>query len=375
MKRHPVLLPFTGPVYSNSAFTILGYVLEAIAASSYTSVLSRDVYQPLGLEKTSTDRPHGSGIGVIPQGDSGWNWTLGDDNPYVHPLARVATRLTVGRAVHRNGGLYSSSRDLVTFGRAILTNQQLSPLETRRWMKPLAHTASLSFSVGAPWEIIRTRSQVSGGYVVDLYTKTGSLNQYHSVLVLVPEFQVAFAVLTAGPESGQALHIATETALQAFLPVIDKVSRSQAGHMFGGEYSDGAGSFIVLSTDDKGPGLVVEQWVSKGSDMMRTLQAYSDTTKSGRITSVRLYPAIGSTNFTGSSTTAFRAVFRTIPVGYDASVPRIFDPNAEQWIAADTPEYGRVGVDDFLFHLDSRRNVVAVEPRAVRQTLRKVGSR
>ncbi|KAM4065773.1 beta-lactamase [Hirsutella rhossiliensis] len=357
IKRHPVLLPYTGPTYSNSAFTILGYVLEAIAASSYTSVLSQDVFQPLGLERTSTDRPCVSGIGVIPRGDSGWNWTLGDDNP--------------------NGGLYSSSRDLVTFGRALLTSQQLSPQETRRWMKPQAHTASLSFSVGAPWEIIRTRSQVSSGYVVDLYTKTGSLNQYHSVLVLVPDFQVAFAVLAAGPESGQALHIATETTLQAFLPVMDRLGQGQACHNFCGRYSDGSGSFLVLSTDDNGPGLLVEQWASNGSDMLRTLQAYSDTRKSGIITSVRLYPtmeAVSLGNSTGSRSAAFRAAFKTLPAGYNASIRRIFDPNAEQWIAVDSPEYGRIGLDDFVFHLDSQRNVVAVKPQAVRQTLYKVGS-
>lgn len=79
IKRHPVLPPYTAPVYSNAAYRILGYVVEAIAGSPYDAVLARSVVRPLGLKMTSTASPSGSGVGVIPPGDSGWGRPLGDE--------------------------------------------------------------------------------------------------------------------------------------------------------------------------------------------------------------------------------------------------------------------------------------------------------
>ncbi len=52
-------------------------------------------------------------------------------------------------------GFYSSPSDLAKFGRAVLGSRQLSPAQTRRWMKPVSHTADPLTSIGAPWEISR----------------------------------------------------------------------------------------------------------------------------------------------------------------------------------------------------------------------------
>lgn len=73
--------------------------------------------------------------------------------------------------------MYSSASDLAKFGRDILRSVQLSPSVTRRWMKPLAHTSELTLSVGAPWEILRIKSNISTGHSIDLYTKGGSLGR------------------------------------------------------------------------------------------------------------------------------------------------------------------------------------------------------
>ncbi|KND89505.1 hypothetical protein TOPH_05786 [Tolypocladium ophioglossoides CBS 100239] len=353
IKRHPVLPPYTAPVYSNAAYRILSYVVEAITGSSYDAVLARDVLQPLGLKQTSTSSPRGSGVGVIPPGDSGWGRPLGDE-------------------VSSTGGLYSSSHDLATFGRALLTGKKLGALATRRWMKPLSHTASASAAVGAPWEITRTRSRVTGGYAVDLYTKSGSDGQYNSLLILMPDFQVAVALLAAGPHAGPVLEAAVETALQALLPVLDTASQSQACQAFCGRYAPAdaaANSSLVLAVDDKGPGLLVTQWISRGADVRGAAQAYADATDGGVIESIRLYP----TGLRAPGEAAFRAILQTLPVGYDASVPRIMDPGVHQWSAVDQLMYGEVAVDDFVFRLDGQGRAVAVEPRVLRQTFEKVG--
>ncbi|GJN80043.1 hypothetical protein PLIIFM63780_003567 [Purpureocillium lilacinum] len=354
IKRHPVLPPFTAPVYSNAAYRILGYVVEAIAGSPYDAVLARSVLRPLGLKKTSTASPSGSGVGVIPPGDSGWGRPLGDE---------VST-----------GGLYSSSHDLAVFGRALLTSKQLSRLATRHWMKPHSHTASPSASVGAPWEMARTRSRVTSGYAVDLYTKSGSDGQYNVLLVLIPEFQVVVSLLAAGPDSGPVVTAAAETVLQALLPALDGVSQSQACDKFCGRYAtaDAAvNSSLVLAVDYEGPGLLVTQWISNGVDVRQVAQAYADATKGGVIESIRLYP----TGLYAPGKAAFRAVLQTVPSDFNSSIPRILDPRASQWSAMDQLMYGEVAVDDFVFRLDGHGRAVAVEPRVLRQTLQRVGGK
>jgi hypothetical protein len=46
------------------------------------------------------------------------------------------------------GGQYSSSRDLRTWGAAILRSAQIAPFVTRRWMKPSALTGQLTHDIG-----------------------------------------------------------------------------------------------------------------------------------------------------------------------------------------------------------------------------------
>lgn len=272
------------------------------------------------------------------------------------------------------GGLYSSSHDLAVFGRALLTSKQLPRLATRHWMKPHSHTASPSASVGAPWEIARTRSRVTSGDAVDLYTKSGSDGQYNALLVLVPEFQVVVSLLAAGPDSGPVVTAAAETVLQALLPALDGVSQSQACDKFCGRYATAGAavnSSLVLAVDDEGPGLLVTQWISNGVDVRQVAQAYADATKGGVIESIRLYP----TGLYASGKAAFRAVLQTVPSDFNSLIPRILDPRASQWSAMDQLMYGEVAVDDFVFRLDGQGRAVAVEPRVLRQTLQRVSGK
>ncbi|KAK8913226.1 Beta-lactamase-like protein sdnR [Metarhizium anisopliae] len=359
LKRRPVSLPFNTPTYSNAAYRLLGYVVEAVTGTSYTEAVAKSVFQPLGLQNTSTSSPRGAGVGVIPPGNSGWGRPLGDE---------VST-----------GGLYSTSRDLAQFGRALLNHRQLSPLQTRRWMKPHAHTASPFFSVGAPWEIWRTRSQISSGYTIDLYTKSGSDDQYQALLILVPDYNIVASFLCAGPNAGPAINMAAEVALQSILPVLDRVSQSQAFHRFGGRYvsSDAKNSSLLLTTDHQGPGLLVKEWLSNGVNVQEAAQAYSDGTGGGTIKSIRLYPFIMNTedaSSTGPSGTqaSFRAILETEPVNYDSGVLRILNADAGQWGRIDQLMYGEIAVDDFIFQLDGHGIATAVQPRVMRDTLKRV---
>ncbi|POR36318.1 Uncharacterized protein TPAR_03483 [Tolypocladium paradoxum] len=355
VQRHPVLPPYASLTYSNAAYRILGYAIEAMTGASYAVVLQRDVLGPLGLNQTSVSVPGGAGVGVVPPGDSGWAKPFGDEVPA--------------------GGLYSSPRDLAAFGRALLASKQLSPLATRRWMRPQAHTASLSAAVGAPWEIARTRSRVAGGYVVDLYTKSGGYGQYEALLVLVPALDAVFTMLAAGPDAGDVVGSVTEMALQAFLPVLDDVGQGQARERFCGTYA-ATNSSLVLAVDDAGPGLLVRQWTSNGADMLRALRAQSRALGGADIKSMRLYPTgLCAPGCRGPGEVAFRAVTEQLPRGYDASLPRVLDPKAGQRAMADGMVYGGVALGDFVFRVDGQGRAVGVEPRVLRQALQRVGGK
>ena len=81
--RAPVFLPATTPIFSNAAFQILGYVLEAITNKPFRSMLENSILHPLNMTGTSLLAPSESADGVIPisESASGWAALLGDESP------------------------------------------------------------------------------------------------------------------------------------------------------------------------------------------------------------------------------------------------------------------------------------------------------
>ncbi|KAI0536554.1 putative penicillin-binding protein [Xylaria digitata] len=359
-KRHPVFAPWTTPVYSNLGFRILGYVLEAMGNTSYSSLLRSKVLEPLGLTDTSATYPLQEGSWVIPDGNkNGFHVNYGDETP--------------------TSGIYSSSDNLARLGRSILLHKQLSAIDTRKWMKPTSHTSSLFFSVGSPWEIWRTRSQITSARVVDLYTKSGSVGQYDAQLMLLPDYGVALSILVAGSSSGSVVTIATELVLQSLIPVLENITISEACDSLCGTYESSQPNFnssITIAAD--AAGLYLDRWVNQGVDIIAVAQAYATQTGSSLINPVRLQ-ATNLRDLSPASHTAYdnhRVAYRLIfdTTGEEPNGrPRILDPNSHQWSMTDSPMYGEIGVDDFMVHFDANGMATMVEPRALRDTLRRSG--
>ena len=55
--RHPILPPFTTPVYSNAGFSILGYVVEQLNGQSYEVAVDRSILKPLEMTHSSVTKP------------------------------------------------------------------------------------------------------------------------------------------------------------------------------------------------------------------------------------------------------------------------------------------------------------------------------
>ncbi|KAI0525461.1 putative penicillin-binding protein [Xylaria bambusicola] len=356
LKRDPVFAPWTTPVYSNMGFRLIGYVLEAVGDAPYDSLLQSNVIGPLKLGDTSATYPPKKGSWVIPPGnESGFYVDYGEETP--------------------TAGIYSSSDNLARLGRSILKNKQLSALDTRKWMKPTSHTSSPFFSVGSPWEIWRTRSRITNGRVVDLYTKSGSVGQYDSQLMLLPDYGVTLSILVAGSSSGSVITVATEMVLQSLIPVLEDITIGEACSNLCGTYESsqpGTNSSITVAADPVG--LYLDRWINRGVDIKAVAQAYAAQTGSPPIDSARLQ----ATNLQDKSPTnhntqrnqrvAYRVVFDT--TSENSSRPhRILDPGAHQWSAIDSIMYGEISVDDFVVHLDANGTAVMIEPRVVRDKL------
>ncbi|KAJ7806909.1 putative beta-lactamase, partial [Mycena leptocephala] len=340
-ERHAVLASFTTAIYSNVAYQLFGYVLESITGKPFASSIESSLFTPLNMSSSSFTVPNDTSRGVIPVSPDAslWNLDLGDGTPY--------------------GGMFSTLSDIAKLGRAILNSTLLSPAQTRRWLKPHSHTASLTYSVGAPWEIQRLILPLENR-VVDVYTKNGDLGSYFAFFALIPEYGVGFAALGASADGGAPLDVTVVSSLigDNFVPVLEDAARAEAEARFAGTFAAaGLNSSITLNTEAGRPGLGVSRWISNGTDMLVTLETSPFT--------VRLYP----TTLFSDSRYAFRAVYEET---FDNTGPApAFQDRCVTWGGVDTPTYGTVAFDDFVFELGEDGVAVSVEPRFLRVGLQR----
>jgi hypothetical protein len=127
-------------------------------------------------------------------------------------------------------------------------------------------------SVGPPWEIFRVQI---GGRTVDLYGKNGGYGAYATELVLVPDFNFGFSILSAstlGQETiGPPLYFIMDMIASTVLLELENVARDQANATFAGHYvASNFNSSLTITVDDQ-PGLHVSQWVSNSTQFLQTL--------------------------------------------------------------------------------------------------------
>ena len=250
-------------------------------------------------------------------------------------------------------------------GRAILNSELLSPTLTRKWLKPRAHTADPAFSVGAPWEIFT----LSEPRMIDLYTKSGDLGSYSSMMGLSPEHDVGFTVLAAGQGTHNAVWALGDLISTTVIAALDAAGKEEAHPRFAGTYTSGDDALTII-TDD-GPGLKVTEWRSNGKDLMKSMNMlqwggpYEDI-------DVRLYPtglrSPAQCGRSSESLVSFRSVVsHPIPVGAGPMTRTCLT-----WLTVDGQVYGSVGIDEFVFHVGENGKAVRVSPRGLRTSLDRV---
>lgn len=334
--QNPIVASYETPVYSNTAFQILGYALENITGQPMHELFNQHLVGPLNLTSTSYGPPSTPDASVIP-----YNTTISWWSADLLDLAPA-------------GGYFSSTGDMRKFGRAMLGSAQLEPAVTRRWMKPHSFLSDRDAAVGAPWEIYRA----PGEPAVMMMTKAGDLGMYSSYVVLIPEMKVGFTVLSAGESATDNTRILGNILVEAFVPAVRAAAADEVAEMYAGAFADKAtGSNITLVSKDSEPGLGVEQWFFGGQDVMSLLGKLK-----GANVTARLYYSGLERETPNGTVSAWRAVYQTVS---RAVGPGPLSPICDSWFTVDGLTYGGVGLDEFLVTTGEEGKAISIEPRVL----------
>lgn len=357
--RAPTFLPWTSPGYSNNGFTLLGLAMANVTGRTVGALYQETILTPLAMSSTFSDPP--------PTAEFGRSVIVGPD-------ATAAGFALPNGIFVSSGGIFSTTRDLSRLGSGILNSTLLAPERTRRWLKPVAHTARLQYAVGAPWEIIRHVSPLSSRKITDLYTKAGDSGQYSSWLVLAPDYGFGFSILSAGSAQGRFGVVAAlaDAVSQALLPALERQAAAEAGRSLAGTYraAGALNSTLELTTAEDVAGVMVSSWVSNGTDVLPFLTA---AVGQGPF---RLLPSVvdddgGADDMRGQ--VAFRLVSsRDSPAQADPTRGELFAAPGmamADWLVVDESTYYGAGLSLFAFDVGRDGKATAVMMPAYRVTL------
>lgn len=372
LTRHPVVAPFHAPTYSNLAFQLLAYALENITSTPFDKLVN-DTLSKLPLNSTYLNLPPSPDNAVIPINDT-TSWYSAELGP-----------------LGPGGSFYSTINDLRAFGLSILNSTILSPSLTRRWLKPHSFTPDTYLTVGAPWEIVPYPPD--DRFPTRVYAKAGSIGLYGSEMGLIPDFNIGFTVLVAGPISAAISAIGSDLIAAPLITAVKAAAQNQTEQLYAGVYEDQAtNSSIALSVvdgPDGGPSLHVDSWISNGADERALFGLLLGVNTSILQLDFTLFPTgLVGKGPNGTNIVSWRALY-SIVVPQDSSSPpdnsttanpssdpattdlsSIFGPftlACGGWATVDAASYGGISFDEVIFSVDPQSgNVLSMEVRVLR---------
>lgn len=192
-------------VYCNDGFTLAELLVERVSGMAFTAFVHQHFTDPLGMEHTKTPAD-----GVDPARMAGL---------YFPAMARQLPNETVN--IFGAGGIYSTAEDLARFSQlftdeeqGILSAEAAEAMEQPEYKRGLwPEEADNSIDYGLGWDSIRLYP--FGDYGIQALTKGGDTMFYHASLVVLPEQDMAAAVLSSGGSSSTAQLLANQILLEA----------------------------------------------------------------------------------------------------------------------------------------------------------------
>ncbi|KAL5121524.1 hypothetical protein ACEQ8H_000596 [Pleosporales sp. CAS-2024a] len=248
--KRPLFAPNMKSTYSNLAFDLLGLVLSRVTNKTYEAAIEDAIFKPLNMTKTTLFLPPDS-AGVIPLYPQFWDFDLGIQKP--------------------TGAIYASTDDLSKYFRYILTHYNAIATGVN-WMHPVSPSEGINSFYGMPWEILHTdRVLENSRRTVRFVTKGGGLPGYFTILNLVPDYGLAYSVLTA-TGSTALLDKIQDIVAATLVRAAEEIATRQLHERYAGTYSsttDALNSTITLVADHRG--LVVERLISNGTDTLNQI--------------------------------------------------------------------------------------------------------
>ncbi|EPE05327.1 beta-lactamase family protein [Ophiostoma piceae UAMH 11346] len=353
--RPPVFSSWGAPAYANNGFVILGMALAKLTNTSYADLVKLSVFGPLAMNSSNINTPP----------KNAWNRSV-----IAYPQEPTAYFDIEAGVLAGSGAASSTLNDMARLGVGILQSQLLAPAETRRWLQPVSFTGRLQYAVGAPWEI--HRFTLPNNKVIDIYSKFGDSGAYSSFFVLLPDYGIGFTLLAASSElklRADILAAITDVVTYTLLPAIASQAAREAAAKYAGTYCLGNSSLTLIVNQTAlgidGPGLVISNWTSKGTDVL----ASPFVTYSG-VLPFRLVPSIPDPTGKHQS---FRMLSATDEPSAQLPISdRLFSGIgflAADWILADSLTYGGIGTTLFQFNVESGSKAISVTISAFRETL------
>ncbi|WP_342439878.1 serine hydrolase domain-containing protein [Paenibacillus sp. FSL L8-0436] len=192
-------------VYCNDGFTLAEILVERVSGMDFTSYIHRYITEPLGMANTVTPL----------------------DSPDTAKMAGLYYPTYTGQLPGETlnmigaGGIYSTAEDLARFSQIftgeaeeILSGKSTTAMAQEEYKTPLwPDDADNSLEYGLGWDSVHLYP--FSEYGMKALTKGGDTPLYHSSLVVLPEQDMAAAVVTSGGSSTYDQLLANEILLQA----------------------------------------------------------------------------------------------------------------------------------------------------------------
>lgn len=193
--------------YCNTGFYLTGRIIEKVTGKPFETVMTEELFQPLGLEHTF----------ILPEHALGRPFATG------HKVDRragvtVAESQSLPRCVAAAGGIMSSIGDLMRFARMHLNEGELDGIrivseESALAMRePFIDADTFDRSYGIGWSIVQRPGATSIGH-------GGAWGGHRAHLTIIPEKRFAMGVLVNADTGVRAYTELEEWALEHYIGV------------------------------------------------------------------------------------------------------------------------------------------------------------